>query len=122
MGFSRYNTKRFKPEPPVKEGDDYEVVIESVGEKGDGIAKIQGFVVIVKEKKKGEKVKVKIKAVRGSVSFAEIVEKQGTAEIPQPTKQEDGDSDDFGSDDDSEDEDDVEESDLEEELEAEESS
>ena len=32
---------------PVKEGDTYDVEIESVGEKGDGIGKIEGYVVIV---------------------------------------------------------------------------
>ena len=81
MAFSSYNKQRFRPEPPVQEGQTYEVVVESVGEKGDGIAKIQGFVVIVPGTKKGDKVKVVIKAVRGSVSFAEVVERQGTAEV-----------------------------------------
>lgn len=83
MAFSSYNRQRFRPEPPVKEGQTYEVVVESVGEKGDGIAKVEGFVVIVPGTKKGDKVKVIIKAVRGSVSFAEVVERQGTAEVVQ---------------------------------------
>ena len=32
---------------PVKEGETYDVTIEGIGEKGDGIAKIQGFVIVV---------------------------------------------------------------------------
>ncbi|MFH1256311.1 MAG: TRAM domain-containing protein [Candidatus Diapherotrites archaeon] len=74
MSFSKYNTHRFKPEVPVKEGEMYDVEIEGVGEKGDGIARIQGFVVIVPNTKQGDKVKVKVNAVRGKVSFAEVVQ------------------------------------------------
>src|SRR3990167_6971557 len=73
MAFSKYNTNRFKAEPPVKEGDVYDVEILSIGEKGDGIAKVQGFVIIVPGTKKGDKVKVKVTAVRGKVSFGEVV-------------------------------------------------
>jgi predicted RNA-binding protein with TRAM domain len=75
----RNNRKsRFGP-IPVKEGEEQEVTIEGIGEKGDGIAKVQGYVIIVPNTQKGERVKVKIKAVRGKVSFAEVIEKLGTA-------------------------------------------
>ena len=73
MTFSKYNTKRFSSPPPVKEGDTYDVEIINVGEKGDGIAKIDGFVIVVPNTEKGQKVKVKVTAVRGKVSFAEVV-------------------------------------------------
>lgn len=33
--------------PPVEEGDTVSVVIEGIGDEGDGIAKVDGFVVIV---------------------------------------------------------------------------
>lgn len=59
---------------PVKEGEEYEIVIESIGKKGDGIGKVDGFVVIVPDTKKGDKVKVLISAVRGAVSFGKVVE------------------------------------------------
>src|SRR3989344_4737623 len=58
---------------PVKEGDTYDVEIEGIGEKGDGIAKIKGYVIIVPNVKKGDKVKVKVNAVRGKVSFGEVI-------------------------------------------------
>ena len=38
---------------PVVQGETYEVTITSVGDKGDGIAKIKGFIVIVPGTKKG---------------------------------------------------------------------
>lgn len=69
---------RFGP-IPVKEGDEHEVTIEGIGEKGDGIAKVQGYVIIVPNVQKGERVKIKIKAVRGKVSFADVIEKLGSA-------------------------------------------
>lgn len=73
--------RRFTPQAPipVKEGETYEVTIEGIGEKGDGIAKIQGFVIIVPKTQQGQHVKVRITAVRGKVSFAEVVEEMGSA-------------------------------------------
>ena len=67
--------RRFTPQAPipVREGETYDVTIEGIGEKGDGIAKIQGFVIIVPKTQQGQHVKVRITAVRGKVSFAEVV-------------------------------------------------
>ena len=71
----RFPRNSFPADKPVKEGQEYDVEIESVGEKGDGIAKIKGFVIIVPGAKKGDKIKVKINAIRKSVAFSEIVGK-----------------------------------------------
>ena len=60
---------------PVKEGESYEVEISSIGEKGDGIARVKGFVLFVRNVKKGEVVKVKITKVLKNVGFAEVVQK-----------------------------------------------
>ena len=60
--------------PPVKEGETYEVVIESIGGKGDGIAKYKNYVIVIPGTKVGDRIKVKITAVRGKVSFGEVVE------------------------------------------------
>ena len=87
MPFSKYNTDRFKADRPVKEGQTYDVEILSIGEKGDGIAKVEGFVIVVPGTKKGDKVKVKINAVRGKVSFGEVV---GAAESTDDDKEEKG--------------------------------
>lgn len=60
---------------PVNAGETYEVSIESVGGKGDGVAKVKGFVLFVPNVKKGDYVKIKITKVLPSVGFAEVVEK-----------------------------------------------
>jgi len=58
---------------PVKVGDEVEVKIEAVGEKGDGIAKKDGFVLFVPNTKEGDQVKIKITRVLRRVGFAEVV-------------------------------------------------
>lgn len=58
---------------PIKVGDVAEVTIEAVGEKGDGLAKISGFVLFVPGVKQGDKVQVKVTRVLRSVGFAEVV-------------------------------------------------
>ncbi len=60
---------------PVQEGGEYEVWIESVGEKGDGIAKVKGFVLFIANTKKGDYVKVRVTKVLQNVGFAEVVKK-----------------------------------------------
>ena len=69
---------------PIKVGDEVEVNIEAVGEKGDGIAKIKGFVIFVPGTKQGENVKIKINKVLRKVGFGEVVGK-GTGEAKQET-------------------------------------
>ena len=60
--------------PPVDEGEVREVTIETLGEQGDGIAKVErGYVVIVDGGQPGETVVVDIQTVRENVAFAEIV-------------------------------------------------
>jgi predicted RNA-binding protein with TRAM domain len=63
---------RFPPKP-VKEGDEVELTIEAVGAKGDGIGKIEGFVVFVPNAQAGEKVKVRITQVRGRSAVGEKI-------------------------------------------------
>ncbi len=62
---------------PVKEGEVYDVTIEAVGEKGDGIAKIKGFVIFVPNVKQGDQVKIKIGRVLRKVAFGEVVHDGG---------------------------------------------
>jgi predicted RNA-binding protein with TRAM domain len=61
--------------PPVSEGDVREVTIETLGDKGDGIAKIErGYVVIVPDSEPGDEPTVEITSVRENVSFADVIE------------------------------------------------
>ena len=65
--------KGFRNNPPVNVGDELDVTIESVGEKGDGVAKKDGFVLFVPGAQKGQRVRIKVNRVLKSVGFAEIV-------------------------------------------------
>ncbi|MBT4445818.1 TRAM domain-containing protein [archaeon] len=60
---------------PVVEGKEYDVSIQAVGGKGDGIARVQGFVVFVPGVKKGDYVKIRVKKVLEKAAFGELVEK-----------------------------------------------
>ncbi len=62
-------------EAPVREGEEHTVSISAVGEKGDGIARVSGFVLFVAGVKKGDYVKIKITKVLKNVGFAQVVEK-----------------------------------------------
>jgi predicted RNA-binding protein with TRAM domain len=65
--------ERRGPPAPVKVGDTYDVKIESKGRGGDGIARIQGFVVFVSGTNPGDQAKVRITAVRRRFATAEVV-------------------------------------------------
>ena len=58
---------------PVHVGEELDVKIEAVGEKGDGIAKIEGFVIIIQKTKEGETYKVEITKVLNNVAFGVAV-------------------------------------------------
>ena len=64
---------------PVKVGDEIDVKIEAVGEKGDGIAKKEGFVLFVPNTKEGQEVKIRVTKVLRKVGFAEVVGEAETA-------------------------------------------
>lgn len=70
--------------PPVQEGEEMDVKIEAIAEKGDGVAKKNGFVIFVPGTKVGDNVKVRIKKVLRNMSFAEVIGQGHTSEdIPQ---------------------------------------
>ena len=58
---------------PVKVGEELDVTIEAVGEKGDGIAKKNGFVLFVPGVKEGQQVRIRVTKVLRKVGFAEVV-------------------------------------------------
>ena len=64
------------PAPPVSSGDSRRVEIESLGDQGDGIARIdRGYVVIVPDTEVGERVEIEIESATDSVAFAEVTER-----------------------------------------------
>jgi predicted RNA-binding protein with TRAM domain len=59
---------------PVEVGKDYDVQISEISRQGDGIARVQGFVIFVKGAKVGEKTKVRILNVGPRFATAQKVE------------------------------------------------
>ena len=57
---------------PVETGKEYDVQITEISRKGDGIARIQGFVIFVKDGKVGQNVKIRISQVGPRFATAEI--------------------------------------------------
>jgi predicted RNA-binding protein with TRAM domain len=58
---------------PVEIGKEYYVQVTEGSDRGDGIARIQGFVIFVKKGKAGDKVNVKVTSVGNRFAIAEIV-------------------------------------------------
>jgi len=67
--------RRFNDGPkPVETGKEYDVSITEISRKGDGIARVEGFVIFVKNGKVGQNAKVKILEVGQRFASAEVVE------------------------------------------------
>jgi predicted RNA-binding protein with TRAM domain len=58
----------------VEVGNTYTVKIEDIGKEGDGIARVDGFVVFVSNVQKDQEVKVIITKVLKRFAFAEVAE------------------------------------------------
>jgi predicted RNA-binding protein with TRAM domain len=70
-------------EAPVKSGEEYDVEITDIAAKGDGICKIQGFIIFVPGTSKGERCRIKINEVRNRFALAQKTgEAQAAAEAP----------------------------------------
>ncbi|MCL2549348.1 MAG: translation initiation factor IF-2 subunit beta [Methanimicrococcus sp.] len=57
----------------LEEGGTYQISIEAVGSKGDGIAKFDKFTIFVPGAAKGQTLTIKIKKISGYLAFAEKV-------------------------------------------------
>lgn len=81
-GGRRFGGRRFDDDrpKPVETGKEYDVSITEISRKGDGIARVEGFVIFVKGGQVGQNAKVKITQVGGRFATAEVIG-EGT---PQP--------------------------------------
>jgi 23S rRNA (uridine2552-2'-O)-methyltransferase len=59
---------------PVREGDQIDVEIVDVGEKGDGVAKVDGFTLFVPGTDLGDRLSVRVEQVKERFGFAEPIE------------------------------------------------
>ncbi len=62
----------FNPKP-VKAGDEVEVSIEGSASGGDGVARVNGFVIFVKGAKPGDSLKIRVTEVRARFAIGEPV-------------------------------------------------
>lgn len=59
-------------EAPLVEGKVYELMIQDIGKKGDGIAKLDRYIIYVPGVAKGAIVKVHIEKIAGTVAFGRV--------------------------------------------------
>ena len=69
------DNRRFNDTPkPVETGKEYDVSITEISRKGDGIARVEGFVIFVKDGKAGQNAKIRITQVGYRFASAELVD------------------------------------------------
>jgi translation initiation factor 2 subunit 2 len=59
--------------PALVIGNTYDVLIQDLGKKGDGIAKLDKYIIFVPGVSKGTTVKIKITNISGTSAFAQVV-------------------------------------------------
>jgi predicted RNA-binding protein with TRAM domain len=64
--------RSFRPKP-VEVGKEYDVDVTEVSRRGDGVARIEGFVIFVQGAKSGQKAKIRISNVSNRFATAEVV-------------------------------------------------
>ena len=60
------------PKTPVSVGEEYNVKIEEISRQGMGVAKIDGFVILVNNTKPGNRVMIRITKVGSGFAAAEV--------------------------------------------------
>ena len=71
-----HNDRSHRPatSPPVEEGEQLDVEIEDIGERGDGIARVgPGYVIFVPGTDLGDRVTIEVTRTRERFGFAEVV-------------------------------------------------
>lgn len=71
----KFDAIPFQP-VPVRKGQEIDVVINDIGTRGDGIARIQNFLIFVPQVKVGDRLKVKIVSVGKKFAIAEKISRQ----------------------------------------------
>lgn len=83
----------FDKPKPVKIGQEFDVTITDVGAKGDGITKVENFIVFVNGGRKGEQCRIRIKEVANKFAIADKVgASEGTEEKEESSGSEESES------------------------------
>jgi len=67
---------------PVEVGKEYNVSISEVSRRGDGLARIEGFVVFVPGTKQGQKARIKITQVSDRFATGQVVQTSDAQAAP----------------------------------------
>ncbi len=62
----------FKPKP-VKVGDELEVTVSEVSRRGDGLIRVEGYVIFIPNTKQGDTVKIRITQIRPNYAVAQVI-------------------------------------------------
>ena len=74
-GGRRFNDRQFDDTPkPVETGKEYDVSITETSRQGDGIARVDGFVIFVKGGQPGQEAKIKVTQVGRRFATAELAQ------------------------------------------------
>ena len=68
----------FRPKP-VEVGKEYDVTISDTSRRGDGIAKVDGFVIFVSGAKQGQTARIKITQVANRYAMGQVIEGSASA-------------------------------------------
>jgi len=68
---------------PVEVGKEYNVSISDTSRRGEGIARVEGFVVFVPGTKQGENVRIKVTQVSERFASGQVVQSSDTAATPE---------------------------------------
>ncbi len=68
------------PPKPVEVGKEYDVAIQEMSRRGEGIARIQGLVVFVPNTQNGDHVKIRVTRISRRFAEAEVVDKEEAEE------------------------------------------
>lgn len=70
----RFGGSRFGGPKPVESGKEYDVQVTEISRKGDGVARVQGFIVFVKSGRVGQKTRVRVTHVGDRFATAETID------------------------------------------------
>jgi predicted RNA-binding protein with TRAM domain len=73
-GRGRFGGSRFGGPKPVETGKEYDVQVTEISRKGDGVARVQGFIVFVKGGRVGHRTRVRITHVGDRFATAETID------------------------------------------------
>lgn len=82
----RFGGSRFGGPKPVESGKEYDVQVTEISRKGDGVARVQGFIVFVKGGRVGQKTRVRVTHVGDRFATAETID-GGEQQQQQSTEQ-----------------------------------